>query len=142
MLFRGRGDGICALGGRAPVNSPPGCSVCAKLQCIQTYSAQTARSRSRLHPRFPPPFSCIKNTPPHSCAAACFWYSRRESNPQRPLRRGLLYPFNYGSIIPFLREKSKNTSALFGNANIIQYIKKKIKQFSALYAKPAIINCC
>ena len=25
------------------------------------------------------------------------WYSRRESNPQRPLRRGLLYPFNYGS---------------------------------------------
>ena len=26
------------------------------------------------------------------------WYSRRESNPQRPLRRGLLYPFNYGSI--------------------------------------------
>ncbi len=27
-----------------------------------------------------------------------FWYSRRESNPQRPLRRGLLYPFNYGSL--------------------------------------------
>ena len=27
-----------------------------------------------------------------------FWYSRRESNPQRPLRRGLLYPFNYGSV--------------------------------------------
>ena len=27
------------------------------------------------------------------------WYSRRESNPQLPLRRGPLYPFNYGSII-------------------------------------------
>ena len=26
-----------------------------------------------------------------------YWYSLRESNPQRPLRRGLLYPFNYGS---------------------------------------------
>ena len=26
------------------------------------------------------------------------WYSRWESNPERPLRRGLLYPFNYGSI--------------------------------------------
>ena len=31
-----------------------------------------------------------------------FWYSRRESNPQRPLRRGLLYPFNYGSILNFI----------------------------------------
>ena len=30
-------------------------------------------------------------------AGARAWYSRRESNPQRPLRRGLLYPFNYGS---------------------------------------------
>ena len=30
------------------------------------------------------------------------WYSRRESNPQRPLRRGLLYPFNYGSIFNFI----------------------------------------
>ena len=30
------------------------------------------------------------------------WYSRRESNPQRPLRRGLLYPFNYGSILNFI----------------------------------------
>ena len=30
-----------------------------------------------------------------------FWYSRRESNPQRPLRRGLLYPFNYGSILNY-----------------------------------------
>ena len=29
------------------------------------------------------------------------WYSRRESNPQRPLRRGLLYPFNYGSMFSF-----------------------------------------
>ena len=31
-------------------------------------------------------------------AGARAWYSRRESNPQRPLRRGLLYPFNYGSV--------------------------------------------
>ena len=31
-----------------------------------------------------------------------FWYSRRESNPQRPLRRGLLYPFNYGSVLNFI----------------------------------------
>ena len=31
-------------------------------------------------------------------AGARVWYSRRESNPQRPLRRGLLYPFNYGSV--------------------------------------------
>ena len=30
------------------------------------------------------------------------WYSRRESNPQRPLRRGLLYPFNYGSVLNFI----------------------------------------
>ena len=27
-----------------------------------------------------------------------FWYSHRESNPELTLRRGLLYPFNYGSI--------------------------------------------
>ena len=33
-------------------------------------------------------------TPPR----VSLWYSRRESNPQRPLRRGLLYPFNYGSL--------------------------------------------
>ena len=30
------------------------------------------------------------------------WYSRWESNPERPLRRGLLYPFNYGSILNFI----------------------------------------
>ena len=34
------------------------------------------------------------------------WYSRRESNPQRPLRRGLLYPFNYGSIFFFIPDAS------------------------------------
>ena len=37
------------------------------------------------------------------------WYSRRESNPQRPLRRGLLYPFNYGSISCY---PAGNTSSL------------------------------
>ena len=35
-----------------------------------------------------------------------FWHPQRESNPQLPLRRGLLYPFNYAGvargIIPFL----------------------------------------
>ena len=30
------------------------------------------------------------------------WYSRRESNPQRPLRWGLLYPFKYGSVLNFI----------------------------------------
>ena len=30
------------------------------------------------------------------------WYSRWESNPERPLRRGLLYPFNYGSVLNFI----------------------------------------
>ena len=38
---------------RAPVNSPPGCSVCALLSCSRTPRAQTARYRSRLHPRIP-----------------------------------------------------------------------------------------
>lgn len=28
-----------------------------------------------------------------------FWHSRRESNPELALRRGLLYPFNYGSLL-------------------------------------------
>ena len=96
----GTPGGNRALGGRAPVNS--GCPLFSlRSNFLHTigFHSQTARSRSRLHPRFPPPFSCIKNTPTHSCAAACFWYSRRESNPQRPLRRGLLYPFNYGSIL-------------------------------------------
>ena len=32
-------------------------------------------------------------------AFVIFWYSRRESNPQLTLRRGLLYPFNYGSVL-------------------------------------------
>lgn len=31
-----------------------------------------------------------------------FWYSRRESNPKFALRRGMLDPFNYGSIFSFL----------------------------------------
>ena len=38
---------------RAPVNSPPGCSVCAQLCYKTTIHAQTARSRSRLHPQIP-----------------------------------------------------------------------------------------
>ena len=40
-------------------------------------------------------------------AFGVFWYSRRESNPQLTLRRGLLYPFNYGSVLfPFRRRFS------------------------------------
>ena len=40
-------------------------------------------------------------------AFGIFWYSRRESNPQLTLRRGLLYPFNYGSVLfPFRRRFS------------------------------------
>ena len=31
-------------------------------------------------------------------ATAVFWHPRRESNSQLTLRRGLLYPFNYGGI--------------------------------------------
>lgn len=55
-----------------------------------------------------------------------FWYSRRESNPQRPLRRGLLYPFNYGSIciavISFILAVHKNEI-------ILQHFAKKSKEF-------------
>ena len=44
-------------------------------------------------------FLCIRKQKKSAYFADFFvWYSRRESNPQRPLRRGLLYPFNYGSI--------------------------------------------
>ena len=38
---------------RAPVNSPPGCSVCAELICQQAIRAQTVCSRKRLHPQIP-----------------------------------------------------------------------------------------
>ena len=82
MLFRGRGDGICALGGRAPVNSPPGCSVCAKLQCIQTYSAQTARSRSRLHPQIPSVFIKKRKRAPIKSRLSFPWSRRRDLNPR------------------------------------------------------------
>ena len=37
-----------------------------------------------------------------------YWYPQRESNPQRPLRRGLLYPFNYAGVLSYC-------------SNIIQY---------------------
>lgn len=36
---------------RAPVNSPPGCLVCAEPICYPAIRAQTAHSRSRLHPQ-------------------------------------------------------------------------------------------
>ena len=31
-----------------------------------------------------------------------FWHPQRESNSQLPLRRGLLYPFNYAGIYSFI----------------------------------------
>ena len=54
------------------------------------------------------PSSFIKNQYPSQFLIKrdIVWYSRRESNPQRPLRRGLLYPFNYGSILHVLTRVS------------------------------------
>ncbi len=45
-----------------------------------------------------------------------FWYSRRESNPKFALRRGMLDPFNYGSIFSFLdtSQSRKIEKYLFG----------------------------
>ena len=37
----------------------------------------------------------------HTQLLLAVWYARRESNSQRPLRRGLLYPFNYERIFNF-----------------------------------------
>ena len=53
-----------------------------------------------------------------------FWYSRRESNPQRPLRRGLLYPFNYGSL-------SENALKINRKPNtfILHHLHEKCKDF-------------
>ena len=48
-----RGERDLRLWRRAPVNSPPGCSVCAHPICFLTIRAQTARSHSRLHPQIP-----------------------------------------------------------------------------------------
>ena len=53
-----------------------------------------------------------------------FWYSRRESNPQRPLRRGLLYPFNYGS----LSENAKKINCK-PNIFILHHLHEKCKDF-------------
>ena len=52
------------------------------------------------------------------------WYSRRESNPQRPLRRGLLYPFNYGS----LSENAKKINCK-PNIFILHHLHEKCKDF-------------
>ena len=48
-----RRDRDLRLWRRAPVNSPPGCSVCAELICQQAIRAQTVCSRKRLHPQIP-----------------------------------------------------------------------------------------
>ena len=64
------------------MNSPPGCSVCAKLQCIQTYSAQTARSRSRLHPQIPSVFIKKRKRAPIKSRLSFPWSRRRDLNPR------------------------------------------------------------
>ena len=50
------------------------------------------------------------------------WYSRRESNPELPLRRGLLYPFNYGSAEPY-----NNTTYARKNQLISRVFDKTIR---------------
>ena len=57
------------------------------------------------------------------------WYSRRESNPQRPLRRGLLYPFNYGSFSGLSCADCKQTLRPLGNAIILHHSHQKSKEF-------------
>ena len=34
----------------------------------------------------------------HPNGQRSFWHPQRELNPQLPLRRGLLYPFNYAGV--------------------------------------------
>ena len=66
---------------RAPVNSPPGCSVCAEPICQRTLRAQTARSRSRLHPQIPSMFVITKNEA-NKCWLHFSWLRRRDLNPR------------------------------------------------------------
>ena len=68
---------------RAPVNSPPGCSVCALLSCCHTIRAQTVCSRKRLHPQIPSMF--VKTGKRADESQLSFpWSRRRDLNP-RPL---------------------------------------------------------
>ena len=73
-------------------------------------------------------FLCIrKQKSPYILRTFFVWYSRRESNPQRPLRRGLLYPFNYGSILNF------NKSAIPATADICRFPQAKL--FANVYER-------
>lgn len=44
---------------------------------------------------------------------SAFWYSRWESNPKLSLRRGLLYPFNYGSELLYITTITKKNQLIF-----------------------------
>ena len=68
------------------------------------------------------------------------WYSRRESNPQRPLRRGLLYPFNYGSILNFIAQNEKERSKKFYTKIYTKFFpsRKKRRKYRAFAPKPCI----
>ena len=82
----------CLCKGRAfgtPGGNTSGCAL------VPTASGRTAALRAAG-----PPLLKYQGRAP-ALAGARPWYSRRESNPQRPLRRGLLYPFNYGSFFRF-----------------------------------------
>ncbi len=52
-----------------------------------------------------------------------FWYPQRESNPQLPLRRGPLYPFNYGGIYLRAGNAAPHTQAY----NMERYLVKRKK---------------
>lgn len=52
-----------------------------------------------------------------------FWYPQRESNPQLPLRRGPLYPFNYGGV--YLR--AGNAAPYTQAYNMGRYLVKRKK---------------
>ena len=66
-------------------------------------------------------FLCIrKQKKPAYFTDFFVWYSRRESNPQRPLRRGLLYPFNYGSILSFNISAIPASAGICCNGNLYQ----------------------
>ena len=56
----GRGDGILRLWRRAPVNSPPGCPVCAIRYVSEQFARKPLALRSRLHPQIPSMFVTTK----------------------------------------------------------------------------------
>ena len=102
---------------RAPMNS--GCPLFS-LPVYGRYQLAFLANRSlplASPPSIPVVLFCAYANKKSPCILRTFfvWYSRRESNPQRPLRRGLLYPFNYGSILSF------NISAIPALAGICRF---------------------